>query len=94
MKTDVYLDERAEERVQDWMDFYLHVALYGFVNLAFFIVNVVMQSDWWFYYPVIGWGMALGLHFVITLVSHLSWMESWRRRRISRERQKLSKTSL
>jgi hypothetical protein len=30
------------------------------VNIALFALNVLVGEAWWFYQPLLGWGMGLG----------------------------------
>jgi cation transport regulator len=31
------------------------------VNIALFVINVLV-GGWWFYWPLIGWGIGFGVH--------------------------------
>ena len=32
------------------------------VNMALFVINLLVGSGGWFYWPLIGWGIGLGVH--------------------------------
>ena len=54
--------QRAHARVQALKGFYTHATAYVVVNIALFIINLVTGGGWWFYWPLIGWGIGLGVH--------------------------------
>jgi len=41
--------------------FIRHLATYVGVNLLLLIVDISDGGNWWFFYPLIGWGIVLGL---------------------------------
>src|SRR5215212_2148658 len=58
--------ERARARVQAIKGFYIHASVFVVVNLGLFIINALTsglsEGIWWFYWPLIGWGIGLGAH--------------------------------
>ena len=54
--------QRAHARVQALKGFYTHATAYVVVNIALFVINLVTGGGWWFYWPLIGWGIGLGVH--------------------------------
>ena len=54
--------ERAHARVQAIKGFYVHASAFVVVNIALFALNVLVGGGWWFYWPLIGWGIGLGAH--------------------------------
>ena len=54
--------DRARARVQAVKGFYLHGVAFVVVNIALFALNALLGEGWWFYWPLIGWGIGLGLH--------------------------------
>ena len=56
------LYERARARVQAIRGFYVHAMAFLVVNIALFSLNALVGGAWWFYWPLIGWGIGLGLH--------------------------------
>jgi hypothetical protein len=54
--------ERARARVQALKGFYVHAAVFLVVNAGLFGINVLVGGPWWFYWPLIGWGIGLGVH--------------------------------
>ena len=57
--------KRAKERVEAIKGFYVHATVYLLVNLGLFaIIALTAFGDWWFYWPLIGWGIGLTAHAV------------------------------
>jgi hypothetical protein len=54
--------ERARERVKALKGFYTHAMVYVFVNIMLFVINLITGGGWWFYWPLIFWGIGLGAH--------------------------------
>ena len=54
--------ERAHARVQAIKGFYVHAMAFVVVNVALLTLNALVGGVWWFYWPLIGWGIGLGLH--------------------------------
>jgi hypothetical protein len=62
------LYERAHERVEAIKGFYVHAAVFVMVNLGLFTINALTAGNWWFFWPLIGWSIALGIHGVVLFV--------------------------
>ena len=41
---------------------YTHAMVYVFVNIMLFVINFLTPGPWWFYWPLIFWGIGLGAH--------------------------------
>jgi hypothetical protein len=58
--------ERARARVQAIKGFYVHASVFVVVNLGLFVINALTTGlgggVWWFYWPLLGWGIGLGAH--------------------------------
>ena len=54
--------ERAHARVQALKGFYIHTTAFTVVNIALLAINVLAGGVWWFYWPLIGWSIGLGVH--------------------------------
>ena len=69
MRTDADADDDAElrrlarRRAGAKLGFYKHLAVYGLVNIGLLVINLAATPGvWWFYWPLLGWGAALGVH--------------------------------
>jgi len=91
-----YEDEQyevAKKRVKQKKRFYGHLTAYILVGLFFFITNITTSPyDIWFHFPMLGWGIGLGMHYfkVFGLPFVGSLDASWEQREIERELQKMS----
>jgi hypothetical protein len=58
--------ERARARVQAIKGFYVHASVFLVVNIGLFVINALTSGlgggVWWFYWPLLGWGIGLGAH--------------------------------
>ncbi|HEX5091340.1 MAG TPA: 2TM domain-containing protein [Burkholderiales bacterium] len=59
------------------MSFRSHLIAYLIVNGVLTAVNVVMGRPWWAFWPLILWGLALMLHFLVHRARTVdeSWVE-------------------
>jgi hypothetical protein len=55
--------QKAKERVTELRGFYGHLSVYVIVNLGLFLINMTMSpGNLWFFWPLMGWGIAIILH--------------------------------
>lgn len=54
--------EQAKRRVAEIRKFYGHLVVYLLVMIGLFVVDYQDRGNWWFYWPLIGWGIAVVLH--------------------------------
>ena len=54
--------EWARARVQALKGFYIHAMVFVLVNVALLSINALADGVWWFYWPLMGWGIGLGVH--------------------------------
>lgn len=67
-----YLSEQelyqlAKKRVAIKKDFLTHLGVYIIVNGGLFLINIITTSYLWFLFPLIGWGVGLGCHYIDTV---------------------------
>ncbi len=79
-----YLEEqrflKAKKKVKEIKGFYVHLALY-LLNIPLIItVNLLTSPEFhWFWFSVLGWGVAIGIHAFITFDNRLlgkDWEEN------------------
>ena len=76
--------DRAHARVQDLKGFYTHAATaYVLVNIGLFVINLLTGGGWWFYWPLLGWGVGLGIHAlsVFAFGGGGPWGRNWEERK-------------
>jgi hypothetical protein len=76
--------ERARTRVKALKGFYIHATAFVLVNIALFALNVLVGGVWWFYWPLLGWGIGLGVHAlaVFGFGGGGPWGRDWEERKI------------
>ena len=63
MNTEETKYQKAKERVAALRGFYIHLSVYVVVNLFLFLLNIITSpDDLWFYWVLLGWGIAVVAH--------------------------------
>jgi 2TM domain len=75
--------DRAHARVQALKGFYTHATAYVLVNIGLFVINLLTGGGWWFYWPLLGWGIGLGIHAlsVFGFRGGGTWGRDWEERK-------------
>lgn len=68
-ETDEQLRQRARRRVNQKMGFFIHLAVYGLVNLGLAAINLASGGKAWHLWPLAGWGLGLAIHGFVTFAS-------------------------
>ena len=67
--------------------FYIHLIIYLIVNLSLFLINLFFSPQaWWFFWPLIGWGIGLFSHFIAAILLNIPRIRnslSWKKRRLT-----------
>lgn len=73
--------ERAEAELrarEGRMGFSVHAAFYVLVNILLLVINLVyVPGVLWFFYPLIGWGIGLTIHFLFGVLWIHRETEAW-----------------
>ena len=57
--------EKAHKRVQEKKKFYRNLGTYLVMSVFFFTLNsLTSPGNWWFYWPMLGWGIGVAMHYV------------------------------
>lgn len=67
--TEQDMHKRARKRVEARMGLYIHALVYVCVNLGLFVWNLVQGDPRWHVLPLLGWGLGLAIHALVTTVS-------------------------
>ena len=60
---DATLRRLAQRRASAKLAFYKHLAAYALVNIALLVINLATSpGTLWFYWPLLGWGVAVATH--------------------------------
>ncbi len=73
--------ERARKRVEALKGFYTHAAVYVLVNTGLFVINLLAGGSWWFFWPLIGWGIGLAVHALNVFGSGNMLSRDWEERK-------------
>ena len=74
---------RAKERVEEIKGFYIHLGVYLIINAALFTINMITNPDaLWFYWPMIGWGVGLAIHFFVFATEGKLLGPEWEKKKI------------
>jgi hypothetical protein len=85
-KDEKYL--RAKKRVENLKAFYIHFMVYILVNAMLLVFNLISApGNWWFLYPLVGWGIGLIVHGVSTFAFGIFGAE-WEERKIKKYMEK------
>ncbi len=62
MRSNAY--EEARKRVKKKKEFYSHLTSYLVMGVFFFVFNLLTApGHWWFYWPMLGWGIGVAFHY-------------------------------
>jgi hypothetical protein len=79
--TDYEKAEAALRAERGRTSFYIHAAVYVLVNIMLIIINLMFVSTiLWFFFPLIGWGIGLAMHYFFAVQFVRSETESWQAR--------------
>jgi len=84
--------ERARERVKEKKKFYKNLSSFLVMSVFFFVLNAVTSfGAWWFYWPILGWGIGIAMHYfkVFGFPGVGPADEEWERREMDREMRRL-----
>jgi hypothetical protein len=72
----------AQERAAMLQGFYIHLVIYLVINGGLFLINLLTRGSdgtWWFYWPLLGWGVGVFVHAVTTFAGVFT--DDWRERK-------------
>lgn len=88
----------AKKRVEEKKKFYRHLSTYVVMSIFFYMINYLSNpGHWWFYWPMLGWGVGLAFHYVNIfgipgLVEEMS--PEWEEKQIQAELRRLEKKGM
>ncbi len=75
--------EKAQARVEEIKGFYSHLVFFIVVNIGLFLINLFTSSGiWWFYWPLLGWGIGLIIHAFHTFGNFWFFSKDWEEKKI------------
>jgi hypothetical protein len=74
--------QKTKERVEAIKGFYIHLTVYVVVNLILFSINMIVTPDsLWFFWPLMGWGIAIVRHALRVFAGPLG--SNWEEKKIA-----------
>ena len=67
--TDEEIRKLAKKRVGMKMGFYIHATVFVCVNLGLYALNLYQGGQRWHGFPLLGWGLGLAIHGVVTFLN-------------------------
>ena len=75
--------QSAKKRVEALRRFYVHLTAYVLVNLLLCTINLLTSPDsLWFYWPLLGWGIAVALHALLVFGAGRRFGADWEEKKI------------
>ena len=76
--------QKAKKRVAALRGFYVHLCVYIVVNLFLFLRNIITSPDsLWFYWPLLGWSIAIVLHGLSIFGPGRRFSTEWEEKKIT-----------
>ena len=76
--------QKAKKRVEALKGFYIHLTVYVLVNLLLCTIDLLTSPDsLWFYWPLMGWGIAVALHALRVFGTGGWFGAAWEERKIN-----------
>lgn len=76
--------ERAEAEIraiEGRRGFFVHAAVYVLVNILLIVINLVFVPQFlWFFFPLVGWGIGLVMHYLFAVHFVRRETEHWQAR--------------
>ena len=77
--------QAAEKKVEALRGFYIHLVVYAAVNTLLFLIDLLASPDsLWFFWPLLGWGIAIVVHAISVFGSGRPLGADWKERKVQR----------
>lgn len=86
-------EEIARKRVEEKKKFYQHRNVYLVIGGFFLALNLLTSpGTWWFYWPMLGWGIGLGIQYmkVFGFPGSGAGSDDWEEREMAKEMRRLA----
>ena len=83
MNTNEVKYQNAKKRVAGLREFIIHLTVYVIVNSGLFLLDLFTSpGSFWFFWPLIGWGIGLAMH-ALSIFRTRSWFGAdWEEKKI------------
>jgi hypothetical protein len=92
MQDDIY--KQVRKRVKQKSGFYKHLTSYLVIGTFFLVLNILTSpGEWWFFFPMLGWGIGLAMHFfsVFGLPGSGIGSKEWEERKVEEEMRRMGR---
>jgi hypothetical protein len=82
------LERKARSKVLAKKGFYIHFGIFAIMSVFLLTINLLTDpSSLWFYYPVVSWGVAVAIQYLVTFGVPGSDIlsDEWEQRELERE---------
>ena len=86
--------KKARKRVKAKKEFYQHFTAYIIVIGFLFVLNMLTSPfNWWFYWPMLGWGIGIAFHYtdVFGLPFFRVLSDEWEEKEMQKELNKIER---
>jgi len=80
---------QAKKRIAEIKGFYAHLLAYVAVNILLFVIDLLTAGDLWFYWALLGWGIAIVIHAMVVFGLGNFFGPEWEKKKIQEEMDKL-----
>lgn len=82
---------QAHKRAEVLQGLYVHLLVFAVINAGLFGINLLTRGEggvWWFQWPLLGWGVGLLVHLLVTLAPVFSpdWADRRARQMVQQNR--------
>lgn len=74
----------AQKRVRARRGLYIHALVYAIVNAGILAIDALTPGGWWFFWPLIGWGIGLAINALAVFGDERWFGDAWERREVER----------
>ena len=88
--------KEAKKKVKSKKEFYEHVTVFAVMGVFFFLLNALTAfGNWWFYWPIMGWGIGVLFHYfeVFGFPGIPQMSDEWEEHQIRKEMKRLEQTN-
>lgn len=84
---------RARQQVAAIKGVYIHLFIFVLVIGLLAVINLATSSRWWVQWPLLGWGIVVGIHAALVLGRLPNrvggWVSNWEARKIRELKDKM-----
>jgi hypothetical protein len=71
----------ARARARELRGFYSNLLTFVVINIGLFLIDLLTGDGWWFYWPLLGWGIFVALHAARVFTGIAPFSDEWEERK-------------